>query len=162
MKTLKLLSFLTYFIAAFAWAQNTQVAPFDVTGLQNYAGKNLSVYFVSGRQATIGTSGQEVHVNKVMSGPHIYSIPRNGIVALDGVAVPRDGWTSYNFAIFVVHEQPVHALTNLAWVRGAFVREPVRYHDDSFTVDYSEATQRYLLKDFRTSRQVGQGQEIRL
>lgn len=160
MKKLKLLLGLLFSVLFLSegWAN----APaFTVSGLQRFNGLSLSVYYVSGRPASLGTPGQEIHVNKVMSGPHVYRISGDQ-VSIGKVNVPRDGWTSFNYVIFVVHQQASHALTNLSWSNGGINREPVRYHDDSVNVSYTNSTQSYVLKAYRTSRQISPGSDVRL
>lgn len=158
MKLKHLTALLFFFALSFSSFGDTNVAAFKLTGLSEFKGQNLSVYFVSGRPASLGTSGQEIHVNKVMSGPHIYKIQGNEL-QVEATRVPRDGWTSYNYAIFVVHGQNVHALTNIAYAGGQIVREPVRYNDERFEVNYTEQNQRFIFKTFRTSRELN-GQPI--
>lgn len=157
---MKWFTLLGLFIIGTAQA-GTRVESFEVSGLFDYSGKYLSIFFVSGRPASIGTVGQEVNVNKVMSGPHTFRIPGNGTVSVPEVSVPREGWSSYNYAIFVVHEQARHALSNLTWSGGSVAREQVRYHTAADEVPFTEANQAYLTKATRTSRQMSGGQEVR-
>ena len=140
----------------------TQVGAFSVRGLEKYSGANLSLYYVSGRPAGLGTNGQEIHVNKVLEGPKKYRISGDGVVTLKSVNVPRDGWTSYNYLIFVVHSQPTHALTNPDYRNGLVVREPVRYYDSDANIEYSKVNNSFEYKTYKTSREVQQGGSIDL
>lgn len=140
----------------------TKVGSFSVRGLEKYSGANLSLYYVSGRPARLGTSGQEIHVNKVLKGPVKYKISRDGVVYVRGVNVPRDGWTSYNYLIFVVHAQPEHALTNPDYSGGGVVREPVRYYDSSIRVDYTFVNKNFEYKTYKSSREISAGGSIDL
>lgn len=149
-------------LLSFSVSAGTKVGAFSVRGLEKYSGANLSLYYVSGRPAGLRTSGQEIHVNKVLKGPVKYSISEDGVVNIKAVDVPRDGWTSFNYLIFVVHSQSVHALTNPDYQHGVIVREPVRYFDSSVTIDYSRVNKSFEYKTFKTAREVQQGGSIDL
>lgn len=140
----------------------TKVEAFSVRGLENYRGDHLSLYYVSGRPAGLGTSGQELHVNKVLKGPTKYKISSDGVVNIKAANVPRDGWTSFNFVVFVVHAQSTHALTNPVYRGGVIEREPVRYYDNSFNVDYSRVNKAFEFKAFKTAREISNGGSIDL
>jgi|GEM_PF-4874722 hypothetical protein len=140
----------------------TQVGAFSVRGLEKYSGAKLSLYYVSGRPAGLGTNGQEIHVNKVLKGPEKYRITGDGVVAIKSVNVPRDGWTSYNYLIFVVHTQPAHALTNPDYRNGRVTRDPVRYYESDVNIEYSKVNNSFEYKTYKTSREVQQGGSIDL
>lgn len=140
----------------------TRVDAFSVRGLEKYSGANLSIYYVSGRPAGLGTSGQEIHVNKVLKGPVKFKISRDGLVNVPKANVPQDGWTSYNYLIFVVHAQPDHALTNPDYSGGAVVREPVRYYNSSVDIDYTRVNKSFEYKTFKSSREIRGGGSIDL
>tara|TARA_R110002049_G_scaffold233316_3_gene406656 strand:+ start:157 stop:642 length:486 start_codon:yes stop_codon:yes gene_type:complete len=92
---------------------NTDVAGFNVSGLDMFVGKHVSVYYVSARPATLQTPGQIAKVRKVLKGPLSFKINSNGMISVPDVSVPRDGWTNFNHVIFVVHAQAKHALRNV-------------------------------------------------
>lgn len=158
MKILSLVLFLFLSLSANA----TNVDSFSLAGLDQYKGMNVSLYYVSGRPGGLGTAGQEIHVNKVLLGPQRYSVPSNGVVTVSKSQIPRDGFTSVNFMIIVVHQQAVHALTNSALRSGRIQREPVRYLDDNFRVEYSELNQGFVYKGFKPISQVLSGGYIDL
>lgn len=164
MKTMNkaLWSGLIFLLISFSANAGTKVGAFSVRGLEKYSGANLSLYYVSGRPAGLGTSGQEIHVNKVLKGPVKYRISSDGVVSIKAVDVPRDGWTSYNYLIFVVHSQSTHALTNPDYQDGVIVREPVRYYDSGVNVDYSRVNKSFEYKTYKSSREVQQGGSIDL
>ncbi|MBH48456.1 MAG: hypothetical protein CME71_09845 [Halobacteriovorax sp.] len=100
--------------SSFAFAAGEiEVDSFRVTGLSAFKGKRLSVYYVSARPATLETPGQIAKVRKILKGPLTYSIDANGVAQVDSVSVPRDGWTTFNHLIFVVHAQTKHSLQNV-------------------------------------------------
>lgn len=158
MKFLSLVLFLFLSLAANA----TNVESFSLAGLDQYRGMNVSLYYVSGRPGGLGTAGQEIHVNKVLLGPQKYTVPSNGVVTVSKSQIPRDGFTSVNFLIIVVHQQSIHALTNTALRAGRISREPVRYLDDGLRVEYSELTQGFVYKGFKPISQVVSGGYIDL
>jgi hypothetical protein len=162
MRFIKFPIFLLMMIASLSAFADNNIDSYEVSGLRAYAGQKLSIYYVSGRPAGLGTPGQEISVNKVMAGPQTYTISSNGTVQTQRIVVPRDGWTSYNYVIFVVHRQPVHALTNIDWRAGNIVREEVRYLDESIVVDYSVQNQSFVFKSYKTSRELGGGVNISL
>jgi hypothetical protein len=162
MKMIKIPLMLILFVTSLSAYADNLIGSYEIAGLRAYAGQNLSIFYVSGRPAGLGTPGQEITVNKVMSGPRTYSISAQGTVRTESIVVPRDGWSSYNYAIYVVHTQPVHALTNIAWAGGTIVREKVRYLDDSVEVEYSPQNQNFVLKSYKTSRDLGAGIDITL
>tara|TARA_R110000868_G_scaffold90968_6_gene252139 strand:- start:8649 stop:9131 length:483 start_codon:yes stop_codon:yes gene_type:complete len=94
-------------------AGEIEVDGFNVTGLSAFKGKQLSVYYVSARPATLETPGQIAKVRKILKGPLTYTIDSNGIAKIDSTSVPRDGWTTFNHLIFVVHAQSKHSLQNV-------------------------------------------------
>lgn len=158
---MKVLSFFMAFFLSLSVSATT-VESFSLAGLDEYRGMNVSLYYVSGRPAGLGTAGQEIHVNRVLLGPQRFSIPATGVISVPKVEVPRDGFTSFNFLIIVVHQQAQHALTNPALRGGRLVREPVRYLDASVNVDYNELTQGFVLKTYKTLSQVLSGGYIDL
>lgn len=153
---MKTLGLLFAFFLAFS-AQATTVESFTLTGLDEYRGLNVSLYYVSGRPAGLGTVGQEIHANKVLFGPQRFAVPANGSVSVPKVEVPRDGFTTFNFLIIVVHQQAQHALTNPALRSGRLVREPVRYLNDGTPVSYNELNQSFTFKTFKPLSQVLSG-----
>lgn len=157
MKMIRIPVFIIFLLATFSASAANVVEGYEISGLNGFARNYLSIYYVSGRPAGLGTPGQEISVNKVMSGPHTYTISSRGTVNTERVVVPRDGWSSYNYAIYVVHRQPVHALTNIAWDTGNIIRERVRYLDESVVIDYSNQNQSFIIKTYKTSRELGTG-----
>lgn len=94
-------------------ASDVRVDGFVVKGLDLFKGKRISVYYVSARPATLETPGQIAKVRKVLKGPLTFTIGRNGEVSIPEAEVPRDGWTTFNHIIFVVHGQAKHSLRNV-------------------------------------------------
>jgi hypothetical protein len=158
---MKVLSLFLALIVSYS-VQATSVEGFSLAGLDEYKGMNVSLYYVSGRPAGLGTAGQEIHANKVLLGPQKFSIPSSGVVSVPKVEVPRDGFTSFNFLIVVVHQQADHALTNPALRGGRVVREPVRYLNSGTSVTYNDLTQGFVFKTFKPLAQVLSGGYIDL
>ncbi len=110
----KILILALMLVSSHAWADvNTDVKAFNVTGLDMFVGKRVSVYYVSARPATLQTPGQIAKVRKILKGPLTYTISSDGTVAVPEAFVPRDGWTTFNHVIFVIHAQAKHALRNV-------------------------------------------------
>lgn len=104
-----------------AWS--TTVKKVTVTGLEKYQGQSISLFYVSGKQATFGTAGQELETNKVLFGPVTKVIDGN-VLTFPKTKVPRDGFTAFNYLLAVVHPAETHFLTNLTYEGGAVVRVP--------------------------------------
>lgn len=153
---------LIFLLLSLSAQAGTKVGAFSARGLEKYSGANLSLYYVSGRPARLGTSGQEIQVNKVLKGPIKYKVSGNGVVKIKPVDVPRDGWTSFNYLIFVVHAQPTHALTNTDYQNGVVVRKPVRYFDSSVNIDYSRVNKSFEYRTYKSARKIQQGGAINL
>lgn len=91
----------------------TPVRSFEVLGLNAYKGKNLSVYYVSARPATLETNGQIAKVRKILKGPLTFKIASDGTVKIPATDVPREGWSTFNHLIFVIHAQKSYFLRNV-------------------------------------------------
>jgi hypothetical protein len=95
-----------------AQARGENISSFTLENLQGFEGKKLSVYFVSGREAGLGAQGQELIVRKVFSGPLTVEVNGSGRAIVPSVFVPAEGWFTFNYAVFVVHNQPQHFIFN--------------------------------------------------
>ncbi len=89
------------------------VGPMVVRNLGPFAGQNLSVYFVSGTEGPISTSGQTLAVRAAMRDPVTLPIPANGEVRVPALSTPKaSGFFVFSHVLFVVHRAPKHALRN--------------------------------------------------
>lgn len=111
-KSLMILFFACLSLLNFAQAADSQVESFRIEGLEGFAGKNLSVLYVSARPASIATPGQIAKVRKILKGPITLRISDQGEVVVPEAQVPRDGWSSFNHILFVVHAQSQYSLQN--------------------------------------------------
>ncbi len=80
------------------------VSAIELTGLGAYAGRKLSVFYVSGRESVIGTGGQTLRVSVIHCAPTVLSMSGAGEVLIPAVRVERAGlFDALNFVVFVVH-----------------------------------------------------------
>ncbi len=94
-------------------ANEIAVPPMTVRGLGTYAGQNLSIYFVSGTEGPISTSGQTLAVRAVMRDPVTLPIPAGGEVRVPALSTPKtSGFFAFSHVLYVVHRAPKYALRN--------------------------------------------------
>lgn len=116
---------MTLILLTLSWSSFANSAPeITVRGLAKYSGQFISLFYVSGKPASFGTAGQDLEVNKVLTGPVIQKIGSDS-QSFPAASVPRNGFATFNFVIAVVHDQSEHFLTNLRLNNGAVVRVPV-------------------------------------
>jgi hypothetical protein len=115
MNFLKLVTLiLTFYIgsASAILKKSIEVAPIEITGFTAYAGLYLSAFYVSGRDAYIGTAGQVINVNKIMSTPVVVKISADGLAKIPAMNVLRSGFSVFNNVVFVVHKRTNYYLQN--------------------------------------------------
>ena len=93
-------------------ASELQMNSFRVENLDLFKGSNLSVYYVSARPASLGLSGQLPKVRKVFKGPLTVKINSNGDAQVPEVSFSRNGWTIFNYVVFVIHKEDKYAFRN--------------------------------------------------
>lgn len=132
-----------------SWTSLASNAPeITLNGLSKYAGQFVSVFYVSGKPASLGTAGQDLEVNKILAGPFTQKIGSNSL-SYTSVSVPRDGFATFNFVIAVVHDQPEHFLTNLRLNNGSVTRVPVASRTGQ--AQDTNSNRRFSAKRFKSS-----------
>jgi hypothetical protein len=86
------------------------VDPIRVTQLDGSAGRFLNVFYVSGREATLGVSGQELKVRSILRPPVRVEIPSSGEVLIPSTRVPRDGFLAFNFVLLAITDNEPNPL----------------------------------------------------
>lgn len=133
--------FLQFFFLVFCWAQKT--APIVIQDLQDYVGKNITVYAVS---ATNFIGGTTPTISKVFA-----IIAEKKITDKDFRIEPyaySEHWTDSflkpNYLVVVIHEQAEHALNRLPLPVGPF--EAPEFDVNVKKVAMTSETRKYLLK----------------
>ena len=134
-------------LTAFA-AHAVKVPEIAVSGLGKYAGQFVSLYYVSGKPASFGTSGQDLDINKVLAGPVTQKIG-SGQVSFNSREVKRSGFAAFNYVVAVVHDQSEHFITNLRLVNGAVTRNPVSTSGKA--VSDNNTNRKFAAKKFKSS-----------
>jgi hypothetical protein len=76
-----------------------------VTGLSEFTNKKLSVFYVSGRPAGIGTQGSKIITNKIWNSRDAISISDDGIARIPETIVENKYGIAFNYVLFVVHDE---------------------------------------------------------
>jgi hypothetical protein len=105
-------------------AFSARVPEIAVNGLNKYSGQFVSLYYVSGKTASFGTTGQDLDINRVLKGPVTQKISGDQI-SFNATDVKSNGFAAFNYVLAVVHAQPDHFVTNLRLKSGNVVRIPV-------------------------------------
>lgn len=80
----------------------SSVNPIRITSLAPMAGKYLHVFYVSGREAAIGTPGEDLKVRAVLKPLARIEIPASGVVDLPRAQVPRARFLSFNYLVIAI------------------------------------------------------------
>jgi hypothetical protein len=78
------------------------VEALHIINLKPVAGKFLNVFYVSAREAAMGISGQQLQVHAILAGPSRVQIPESGIVDLQAMRVPRNGFKTFNYLYLAI------------------------------------------------------------
>ena len=73
-----------------------------IVNLQRFAGKNLHVFYVSGREAALGFSGQTLKIRAVKQAPTRYEIPASGDITIPTTQVANSGYQTFNYIVFAI------------------------------------------------------------
>ena len=92
-------------LSAFAYEAPLIQATIDtqairIVGLESQAGKALHVLFVSGREPAITTLGSQLQVRTVLRALPKFIIPKDGILEIPKLSIPRSSFTSLNYVVF--------------------------------------------------------------
>ena len=112
-KKLSIIFFSLLVVISFgAQAQMHNVPGLNLTGLDQFSGQNVSVFYVSGRSPGVSAPGSELHTHKVFASQGPFRI-HNGQVDIPAINVlSNQGGVVFNHVLFVVHSQPRVALQN--------------------------------------------------
>jgi hypothetical protein len=99
------------------------VEPIRITRLGAHAGKFVHAFYVSGREAAVGISGQRLQLHAILAGPVRIQVPRTGIVELPSTRVPRNGFMAFNYLYLAVTDERPNPLF-LRNLDGTRVRDP--------------------------------------
>lgn len=90
-----------------------QVIPeIHLMGLAGQEGKNLTAFYVSGREATLSLTGQVLKVRSLKHPPVTVRVSSRGDVQIPETRVESRGWDAFNYILFVAHNQPEVYLRN--------------------------------------------------
>ncbi|MGK5086375.1 hypothetical protein WDW86_02360 [Bdellovibrionota bacterium FG-2] len=73
-----------------------------IVNLRHLSGLALNVFYVSGRQATLGVEGRSLSVRQIQAAPIRVSIDSSGQVVIPARALPRLGFSVFNNMVLVV------------------------------------------------------------
>lgn len=80
----------------------TTVDELHLHGLKPFAGRELVVFYVNGREATIGIEGTTLTVRSVKMPPVSVQIDSKGEAVIPSVVVPRGSFHVFNYVVFAV------------------------------------------------------------
>jgi len=97
---------LTFALTTVSFASGrVSVRSFNIEGLNRYAGKSVSVFYVSGRSPGFSLPGARPRVRKVLKKSGPFNVSSAGKVTVSGVNLMETGWERFNFLGVVVHEK---------------------------------------------------------
>ena len=88
----------------------TSVDELHVRGLRQFAGRKLQVFYVNGREPSIGMDGQSLTVRAVKMLPQEVRIDSHGEAVVPATLVPRGSFHVFNYVVFVVPTVENHSL----------------------------------------------------
>jgi hypothetical protein len=78
------------------------VPAIQIKGLEKFAGLKATLFFVSGREAVVGTGGS-LRTHALKAKPETVVIGQNGEVRFSGANIRRDSILVFNFVVLAVH-----------------------------------------------------------
>ena len=100
---LSLVSVLAFAGNTWAAAPHELVDGIKLSGIEAYSGNQISVFYLSAREGTVGNPGQNLFV-KTVKQVQTATIGRD-ILDIPSIEVPKSGFEVVNYIAFVVHRQ---------------------------------------------------------
>jgi hypothetical protein len=112
-------------------AETVNVSSFEFKAGPGLNGSYISLFYVSARPASFGTSGQQLKVFKILKGPKMVKILNNGAL-IENVEVLRShAGNIFNYVVYYIHPRPTFGIKNLDGTIPRHIEDP--YYRDIVT-----------------------------